>query len=136
MSLHEYLYSRTLDKYDPPFYALLFAMMRKADSENVRLIRRDWPEKYEEFKARYHSGGGIIPEDEWPIDQHGSPVPIPDVPLEPEYVHLNLTGIAFAKLSRIEDYIKALIEQPEKECSNAFHAAKLRQILDVLSSEE
>jgi hypothetical protein len=136
MSLHEYLYSKTLDKYDPPFYGLLFAMLRKADSENVRLISRDWPEKYEEFGARYHAGYGIIPEDEWPIDKYGFPAPIPDVPLEPEYVHLNLTGIAFAKLVRIEDYIKALREQPEKEGSNAFHAAKLRQLLDDLSSQE
>lgn len=129
MSLHEYLYSKTLDRYDPPFYALLFAMMRKADSDNVRIIGLLWPKKFEEFNARYNSRGGVLPEDKWPVDEHGLPAPLPDVPLEPEYVHINVSGEAFAKVARVENYIKAILERPNEEWSNAFHAERLRNLL-------
>jgi hypothetical protein len=121
MSLHEYLYSRTLDKYDPPFYALLFAMMRKADSDNVRIIKAMWSDKFEEFKLRYNSPYGVIPEDKWPVDSDGNPVRPPEVPLEPEYVHLNVTGEAFAKLDRIFRYAMSISEDPEDRCTHAKH---------------
>jgi hypothetical protein len=101
MSLHEYLYSKTLDRYDPPFYALLFEMLRKADSMNAELIREAWPEKYEEHERRYNAKGGVLPEDEWPVDKDGNPAPIPDVPLEPQYVHINAS--AAETLRRLED---------------------------------
>ena len=89
MSLHEYLYSKTLGRYDPPFYGLLFAMLRNADSDNVRRIKAMWPERYAEFERRYNAPGGILPEDEWPADKDGNPAPLPDVPLEPQLVNIN-----------------------------------------------
>lgn len=76
MSLHAYLYSQTLSKHDPPFYALLFSMIRKADTDNLEAIKAAWPEQYAEFIARYKSPGGILDEDKWP-EGH----PIPQVPL-------------------------------------------------------
>lgn len=76
MSLHEYLYSQTLSRRDPPFYALLFSMLRKADTDNTAKIKAAWPEVYEEFTRRYHAPGGVLPEDDFPAGQ-----PIPEVPL-------------------------------------------------------
>jgi hypothetical protein len=81
MGLHEYLYSKTLDRYDSPFYALLFQLMRRADTDNIEKIRQAWPEKYEEFSRRYHAKGGVLPEDEWPVGDDGFYVPLPEVPL-------------------------------------------------------
>ena len=130
MSLHEYLYSKTLDRYDPPFYALLFAMMRKADKLNTVKLRVMWPEKFEEFKRRYNAQCGVIPEDEWPVDADGNPIPPPDVPLEPEYVNINLTGKVFAMLDRIKRYALSIAEDPEDMCSNDTHARHLLLLLE------
>jgi hypothetical protein len=74
--LHAYLYSQTLSKHDPPFYALLFSMLRKSDTDNTAKIKAAWPQEYAEFEARYHAPGGILPEDEWPQNK-----PLPTVPL-------------------------------------------------------
>lgn len=63
MSLHEYLCSQAISAEDPPFYALLFAMIRQADTDNVEKIKRAWPDKWEEMQARYNAPGGILPED-------------------------------------------------------------------------
>ena len=76
MHLHAYHYSETLGKYDPPFSALIFAAMRKADSENTRRLKAMWPELYEEFERRYNAKGGILPEDNVPED-----AVLPEVPL-------------------------------------------------------
>ena len=69
MSLIEYLESRRIAAADYEFYALLFAMIRKADNENLEKIRMAWPEKYTEFVARYNAPGGALsePELEWLI---------------------------------------------------------------------
>lgn len=64
MSLHEYLCSQAIGAEDPPFYALLFAMIRQADSDNTEKIRRCWPEKFAEMRARYNAPGGVLPGDE------------------------------------------------------------------------
>lgn len=63
MSLHEYLCSQAISREDPPFYALLFAAMRTADSDNVEKIKAAWPERWAEMQARYNAPGGILPED-------------------------------------------------------------------------
>jgi hypothetical protein len=77
MSLHSFLYSQTLSKHDPPFYALLFSMIRKADTDNTEIIKRCWPAQYAEFVLRYHAPGGILPEDNIPPGGEA----LPEVPL-------------------------------------------------------
>lgn len=62
MSLHEYLYSKTLT-----FYELVFSLLRKADSDNLEKIKAVWPERYAEFIARYHAPGGVLPEGDFPV---------------------------------------------------------------------
>lgn len=61
MSLYDYQESVRLSQGDPPFAALLFSLMRKASSGNLDMIRASWPAEYDEFVARYHAPGGMLP---------------------------------------------------------------------------
>ncbi len=63
MSLYDYRMSRRISRDDPPFYALVMAALRKADSENARLLRAAWPEVCDEFTVRYNAPGGMLPDD-------------------------------------------------------------------------
>lgn len=61
MSYYDYAVSQELAKMDPPFYALVMAAMRKADSDNIVRLRNLFPETYAELFARYHAPGGYLP---------------------------------------------------------------------------
>lgn len=63
MSLYDYRISQQLDREDYPFYALIMAAMRKADTTNVELLKAAWPEVWDELFRRYHAPGGQLPED-------------------------------------------------------------------------
>jgi hypothetical protein len=60
VSLYDYRQSASLIRYDPPFYALIMAAMRKADTDNTKKLRAAWPEVWEELYARYHAPGGLL----------------------------------------------------------------------------
>lgn len=62
--LHAYMMSRDLLFSDPPFSALIFAAMRKADSENSARLRSAFPELWDEFQIRYDAPGGRLPEEQ------------------------------------------------------------------------
>ncbi len=64
MSLYDYRIGRAIAADDPPFYAIIQAAMRRADTDNLDKLKAAWPEVYEELKARYHAPGGILP-GEW-----------------------------------------------------------------------
>lgn len=61
MSLYDYERSRGLARQDVPFYALIMAAYRKADSRNTVLIEAAWPEIAREFRQRYDAPGGRLP---------------------------------------------------------------------------
>lgn len=61
MGLHEYEVGRQLALDGPPFYALVQAAMRRADSENAAKLRAAWPEVWSELRARYDAPGGLLP---------------------------------------------------------------------------
>ncbi|MGP4054131.1 hypothetical protein ACTWP6_04795 [Mycobacterium sp. 4D054] len=63
MSLFDYRASQHIGVSDPPFYALIMAAIRKADSQNAARLRMAFPEIYAEFEARYHAPGGTLPTD-------------------------------------------------------------------------
>ena len=63
MSLYAYRKSLQLTKDDPPFYALLMAAMRQADTDNLKLLRDAFPGVWDEFVARYHAPGGLLRDD-------------------------------------------------------------------------
>lgn len=66
MSLHEYQRGVELNRADEPFYALIQAAMRKADSWNLAKLRAEWPAVWDELQARYHAPGGALTEETSP----------------------------------------------------------------------
>jgi hypothetical protein len=60
VSLYDYVVSKRLGAEDAPFYALIMAAIRKADTENLLKLKAAWPEIYKEFEARYFAPGGLL----------------------------------------------------------------------------
>lgn len=63
MSLYDYRASQQIGATDPPFYSLIMAAIRKADTFNTTRLRSAFPEVYAEFEARYNAPGGMLPDD-------------------------------------------------------------------------
>lgn len=63
MSLHEYRAAQEIVNADPPFYALIMAAMRRADTFNLAKLRAAFPDIYREVEARYNAPGAVLPED-------------------------------------------------------------------------
>ncbi len=60
MSLFDYQQSLTIAAQNRPFYALLMAAMRQADSDNVELLKHAFPATWDELHARYNAPGGLL----------------------------------------------------------------------------
>ena len=60
MSHYDYVRSLELGMADEPFYALIMAAMRKADTDNGEKLRNAWPEIWNELRARYNAPGGTL----------------------------------------------------------------------------
>ena len=58
MSRYDYTVSRSLT--GAPFYALIMAAMREADSANAAKLQAAFPEVWDELAARYHAPGGYL----------------------------------------------------------------------------
>ena len=58
MSRYDYLESMKASQY--PFYALIMAAMRNADTDNLEALQQAFPATWREFEARYHAGGGHL----------------------------------------------------------------------------
>jgi hypothetical protein len=65
MSLYDYRQSIELE--DAPFYALIMAAMRRADPDNLRLLRNAFPIIWNELTMRYNAPGGVIEGDEYAL---------------------------------------------------------------------
>lgn len=63
MSHYDYKVSREIAATDPPFYALIMAAMRKADTPNAALLKAAFPDVWDELMNRYHAAGGVLPGD-------------------------------------------------------------------------
>ena len=63
MSLYDYDMSLKIAAKDYPFYALIMAAMRQADTNNMEALKRAFPEQFEELWRRYNAPGGELPED-------------------------------------------------------------------------
>ena len=61
MSYYDYRVSASLELRDVPFYALVMAAARRADTTNLAKLRRAWPEVVAELEARYNAPGGLLP---------------------------------------------------------------------------
>jgi len=60
MSIYDYEVSQKISQSNPPYYALIMAAMRKADSDNTLLLRIAYPELWNEMQKRYNAPGGVI----------------------------------------------------------------------------
>lgn len=63
MSQYDYIAARSLDAMDMPFYALIMAAMRKADTNNFSKLIRVYPDVWSELNARYHAPNGKLASD-------------------------------------------------------------------------
>ena len=66
MSLHDFRVSRELEGSGVPFYALVMAAMRRADSTNLERLKRAFPDVWQELERRYNAPDGMLPsERDW-----------------------------------------------------------------------
>jgi hypothetical protein len=63
VSYREYQASRMIAGQDYPFYALIMAAMRQADTGNMAKLRAAWPEVAAELQKRYNAPGGLLPDE-------------------------------------------------------------------------
>ena len=68
MSYYDYIMGLKLVSDDPPFYALIQAAIRKADTENLDKLVAAFPEVWKELHARYNAQGGKLPGEENELD--------------------------------------------------------------------
>lgn len=61
MSYFDYLKGQELVGQDVPFYALIQAAMRRADTDNLARLEAAFPEVLAELRARYDAPGGLLP---------------------------------------------------------------------------
>ncbi len=59
MPLYDYQMGAKLESLNFPFYALIQAAMRQADTENLEKLRAAWPEVYDELKYYYNLPGAL-----------------------------------------------------------------------------
>jgi len=64
VSLYDYKKSQQLG--DVPFYALIMACMRRADTMNLAKLKQAWPLVWQELEQRYHAPGGYLPNEQRP----------------------------------------------------------------------
>lgn len=60
MSLFDYNISKRISAEDYPFYALIMAAMRQADTDNVVLLKHAWPDVWDDLYKRYHAPEGRL----------------------------------------------------------------------------
>ena len=63
MSYFDYEMSKRIAAEDYPFYALIMAAMRQADTNNLLRLQEAFPEIWAELKYRFMSPDGIHPMD-------------------------------------------------------------------------
>lgn len=60
MSLFDYQTSKEIARQDFPFYAVIMAAMRQADTDNLAKLQDAWPDTWSELKTRYNATGGLL----------------------------------------------------------------------------
>lgn len=66
MSHFDFIRSNELERRDEPFFGLVMAAMRRADSDNADLLRLAFPDTWAELAARYHAPAGHVDGDHNP----------------------------------------------------------------------
>jgi hypothetical protein len=69
MSRDDYVHSQDIAAQGYPFYALIMAAMRKADTDNLEKLRRAFPATHDELVQRYSAPAGYLPHEPKPWDK-------------------------------------------------------------------
>ena len=64
MSLYDYKQSQHISAEGYPFYALIMAAMRQADTNNIQKLKHAFPDVWKELFERYHAPGGVLESEE------------------------------------------------------------------------
>lgn len=64
MSLYDYEMGRDIAARMFPFYAIIQAAMRQADTDNLEKLKAAWPEVWTELQARYNAPRGRLPDEQ------------------------------------------------------------------------
>ena len=78
MSHYDYEKSKAIYARDEPFYALIMAAIRKADSDNLLRLQKAFWSIFEELQERYNLPGGYYPGE--PHDEELTPASNDDTP--------------------------------------------------------
>ncbi len=78
MSYYDYKQSVYIEMKQYPFYAIIMAAMRQADTDNAEKLRTMFPETWRELEARYHAPGGLLEGEEPPPPTCGHSMPQED----------------------------------------------------------
>ena len=70
MSLHDYPRSLALNSLDEPFYSLIMAAMRQADTDNLALLKVAWPSVHHELMLRREVPLGVLRDDEITVEKY------------------------------------------------------------------
>ena len=60
MGRYEYEMGLKISAKDYPFYALIQAAMRQADTDNILRLQEAWPKVWNELQERYNSPNGLL----------------------------------------------------------------------------
>ena len=63
MSFHEYKVGLEISSKQYPFYALIQAAMRQADTDNLEMLKGCFPDVWLELRVRYNAPGGLLKSD-------------------------------------------------------------------------
>jgi len=59
MSHYHYVWGRNIEAKGYPFYALIHAALRQADTDNLEKLKAAFPEVWDELQVRYLSRVGL-----------------------------------------------------------------------------
>ena len=60
MSYYDYKMGQQVSSRDYPFYALIQAAMRQADTDNIEKLKAAFPSTWQELRERYDAPGGLL----------------------------------------------------------------------------
>ncbi len=63
MSHYDYEVSKIIASHDYPFYAIIMAAMRQADTTSIELLKAAFPSVWAELDVRYNAPGGLLVEE-------------------------------------------------------------------------
>jgi hypothetical protein len=72
MTMRDYELGQQIEMAGYPFYAIIQAAMRRADTDNAFKLQQAFPHTWDELWKRYNAPGGRLKGDP-PIPQEGAP---------------------------------------------------------------